>query len=476
MADAGDPCFDTLLRAARRIASGEVSPLELTRRVLERIETLDPALHAFVTVLGARAEERAKAAEVEISRSGPRSPLHGVPIGVKDLCFTRGIRTTCASKVMSDFMPQHDATVVERLEAAGAIVVGKLHMTEFALSGYHPSYPVPRNPWDVSRHPGLSSSGSGVAVAAGLCFGAIGTDTGGSIRFPSACCGIVGLKPTWGRVSRFGVFPLAESLDHVGPMTRSVADAAAMLRVLAGADARDPTSLTDPVADYAAELARGCAGLRVGLDEKYVTNGTQTELAEAVLAAASELARAGAALVPIEMPDLSPGCEAWPVLCAAEAVAAHRATFPSRAEEYGPTFRSFLEFGLARSAADYAAAHVQRLELSGRLARVFETVDAVVCPSMPFAPLPASLLPPDAPFVPFGASIIRYTAPFDLSGSPTLSLPCGFDADDLPLSLQLVGRHLGEAALLRLGHAYECATAWSERHPHLDVAVERPAR
>ena len=299
---------------------------------------------------------------------------------------------------MLDARPaERDATVVRRLREAGAVIVGKLHQTEFALSGYHPSLPVPVNPWDPSRFPGLSSSGSGVATAAGLAFATLGTDTGGSIRFPSAACGVVGLKPTRGRVSRHGVFPLGGSLDHVGPLTRCTADAAAVLDAIAGADPDDPSALHAPSPSCVASLARGARGVRVGVDEAYATDGVEPAVAEAFRAHVKQLASTGATIVPVRVPPIEAPLSAWAVICAAEAVFHHRGLFPERAASYGPTFRSFLEWGDRLSAADVAAAWIARDEWTTQLAALLASVDMLACPSMPVLPLPVAALAPQAP-------------------------------------------------------------------------------
>src|SRR6266581_1966926 len=253
--------FQTISALAASIQSRQVSPVEVTRALLERITQLDGRYKSYATVMADQALEAAKVAEQEIRAGTYRGPLHGVPVAVKDLCFTKGVRTMGGTRVLADQVPTFDATVVARLHAAGAILLGKLNLTEGAMGGYHPDFAIPANPWHAERYAGASSSGSGVATAAGLCFGSLGSDTGGSIRFPAAACGIVGLKPTWGRVSRHGVFPLAPSLDHVGPMARTVADTAATLQVIAGFDPRDPTSRREPVPDYGPALVRGLGGL-----------------------------------------------------------------------------------------------------------------------------------------------------------------------------------------------------------------------
>src|SRR5580704_5813025 len=303
-------CFLTLSDLASALRKREVTSVEATRAVLDRIHRLNPTLRAYLTVLDESALRQAEAADKEIAAGKYRGALHGVPIAVKDLCWTKGVPTTCASKVLRDFRPDANATVVDRFEAAGAVLLGKLHLTEFAMAWYHPEIPTPLNPWDSKLWPGASSSGSGAAVAAGLCYAAIGTDTGGSIRFPSAANGIVGLKPTYGRVSRHGVFPLGESLDHIGPMTRSVADAALVLAAIAGRDPRDDTSLAAPLDDYAAAARSGAFSVRVGFDETYLARASN-DVATAIGNAVHELERVGARIIKVKVPDVDPAIEAW---------------------------------------------------------------------------------------------------------------------------------------------------------------------
>jgi amidase len=411
----------SLTELSSRLRSRELSPVEVTESLLERIERLDGELRSFVTVLAESAREQAAEAEAEIGRGQIRGPLHGVPVGVKDLCATKGVRTTCGTAVLADWVPNYDATVVERLVAAGAVILGKLKLTEGAFAAHHPDVIPPVNPWSAEHWTGVSSSGSGVATAAGLCYGSLGTDTGGSIRFPSACNGLVGIKPTYGRVSRYGAFPLSDSLDHVGPITRSVGDAAAMLGVIAGFDPQDPTSRREPVPDYRAGLASGVRGVRIGIDEAYCTEGVDDELSAAVLAAAEVLRERGAEIRAIEMPPIREVAEGWTPFTAVEAALAHRATFPARAGEYGPTLRALLEKGLSVTGMEYSPEAV--------------------------------------------GEVLRFTAPFDFSGSPTITLPCGFSAEGLPLGLQLVSRHLEEELLCRVGVGYEQATDWHTRHP-----------
>jgi amidase len=458
-------CTKSLKEVAALIERREVSSVELTQAMLARIERLDGTLHSYLTVTPERALATARAAEAELARGMRRGPLHGVPIGVKDLCATRDVRTTCASGVFAQRVPDADATVVRRLAAAGGVILGKLNLTEFALMGYHPSLPRPCNPWDLRRDTGGSSSGSGVAVAAGLCFAAIGTDTGGSIRLPSAWCGVVGLKPTYGRVSRAGVFPLAASLDHVGPMTRRVADAALMLDVMAGFDPDDPTTLREPPPRCAAVIGGDVRGIRIGWDARFVGDGAHPAVVAAVQHAVRVLAAQGAEVVEVAVPSVDAVLPAWPVLCGAEAAAAHAATVPARATDYGPTFRTFLDYAATLRAQDYATWHEARLLWSGRLRAVFERVDVIACPSMFMTAPPADVIDPYGTFTLDFVPFMRFTAPFNFSGSPTLSVPCGFTDSGLPYSLQLVGRHGDEALLCRLGHAYEQATDWHRRRP-----------
>jgi len=459
--------YQTITELAAQLTSRQLSPVEVTQALLQRIAQLDGRLQSYATVMTDHAINAARVAEHDISAGRYRGPLHGVPVAVKDLYFTTGVRTMGGTKALAQHVPHFDATVVARLHAAGAILLGKLNTTEGAMGGYHPDFNIPRNPWHPERYAGASSSGSGVATAAGLCFGALGSDTGGSIRFPAAACGIVGLKPTWGRVSRYGVLALAESLDHVGPMTRSSMDAAIMLQVMAGRDPHDPTSLLEPVPDMLQEMAAGIRGVRIGLDEQYVTQDVDAELAEAVLAGVRVLQSLGADIVPVQLPDLAPYLAAWPTLCAAEAVAAHAATYPSQRDDYGPWFRGWLDLGASVSGAAYAKANNLRAACNGLLREVWQPIDVLACPSMPTPPFPVT---PQGLYGPmpsegFNMARLRFTAPYDFNGAPTLSVPCGFSRDGLPLSLQFVGKPLGEALLCRIGHAYEQATAWHTMRP-----------
>jgi amidase len=457
-------CFLSLSELSAMIGRREVTSVEATRTVLDRIHKLNPTLRAYLTILDDSAMRQAEAADKEVTAGKWRGPLHGVPVAVKDLCWTKGVLTTCASKVLRDWRPDSNATVVDRFEAAGAVLLGKLHLTEFAMAWYHPEIPGPQNPWNPALWPGASSSGSGAATAAGLCYAAIGTDTGGSIRFPSAANGIVGLKPTWGRVSRHGVFPLGESLDHIGPMTRSVADAALVLSVIAGRDERDDTSLNAPLDDYAAAINAGANGIRVGVDEKYIARASD-DVATTVINAIRDIERIGARILNVKLPEVEPCLSAWTTLCASEAAAGHAATYPSRASDYGPGFRSFLELGASLRGQDYAKAHMVRERFANRFQQLFDQVDVIACPSMLSATLPNDAIPGDARSFKEPNPLLAFTAPFNMSRNPTLSIPAGPSHGAPPPSLQLVGRMLGEAILIRTGAAYERATEWHTQRP-----------
>ena len=439
--------YQTITEVAEQIRSRRISPIELTGFILERIAALDGELKSFATVMAEPAMAAAQSAEAEIAAGRYRGPLHGVPVAVKDLCFTAGTPTMGGTQVLRDFVPDFDGTVVRRLAEAGAIILGKLNLTEGAMAGYNPAFDIPVNPWASDRWAGASSSGSGVATAAGLCYGSLGSDTGGSIRFPAAACGTVGIKPTWGRVSRHGVLALAESLDHVGPMTRSAADAGIMLQALAGNDPADPTSLHAPVPDMLAGVGVGVEGIRIGVDERYIGNDVDAEVAEAAMAGARLLEGMGARLVAVQMPDILPFSRDWGVLCSAEAAAAHR------------------EKGHGYSALDYAVANQGRLACNGRLAEVFANIDVLVCPSMT---TPPGRVTPEELYGPMTEDEWtwgRFTIPYDFNGAPTISLPAGRNSEGLPLSIQFVGKRLAEPLLVQIGDAYETATGHDLRPP-----------
>ena len=460
--------FKTIVEMASLIESKALSPVEVTESALERINQQDPQYKSYATVMADQARASARAAEQAIAAGNYLGPLHGVPIAVKDLCFTRGVATMGATKALMDHVPDFDCTVVQRLNAAGAVILGKLNLTEGAMAGYNPDFQVPVNPWGVHLWSGASSSGSGVATAAGLCYGSLGSDTGGSIRFPSAACGIVGLKPTWGRVSRYGVLALAESLDHIGPMVRCAADAGIMLQAIAGLDPNDHTSLPDPVPDMLEGIEQGVRGLRIGLDEKYISENTDPELVASVLSGITTLEGLGAVIVPINMPDISGYMDAWGVLCSSEALDAHEATYPSRRDDYGPWFQGWLDNGARVTGAEYAKANNVRAACRGLLNNVFQDVDIICCPAMTSPPFPITLEEMYGPmFLLDDPNWGRFTVPYDFSGSPSISLPCGKNSEGLPLTIQFVGKHLSEPLLCRIGHTFEQTTDRGAQRPDI---------
>jgi amidase len=459
--------YASLADVARLLQAREISPVELTHMMLDRIAAVDGHLKSYVTVTADLAMSVARKAESEIMAGNYHGPLHGIPIGIKDLCNTVGVATMAGTKVLENFMPPVNATVVEKLNTAGAVPLGKLALCEGAMGAYHPALQVPVNPWDESLWSGISSSGSGVATAAGLCFGSIGTDTGGSIRFPSAVNGCVGLKPTYGRISRYGVFPLAETMDHVGPMTRTVEDAAIMYEAMAGFDPKDGTSSPDPVSPVRSQLNRSIEGLRVGFDRRYATVNVDAEVAEAIEQAITVLQQIGADIVEVTMPDLGDPDEVWYAIGTVEAALAHQATFPERADEYGPGFRGDLEYGLSISALDLARAMQQRAEIGGRVRAMLAGIDCFVCPAISNTARRKSTKPFELDAKEWkrlvGSDV--FTKPFNFSGVPTLCVPCGFSSKGLPIGVQFVGGPLAESQILQAGHAYEIATEWHSKHP-----------
>jgi aspartyl-tRNA(Asn)/glutamyl-tRNA(Gln) amidotransferase subunit A len=387
--------------------------------------------------------------------------LTGIPVAYKDLYATRGIRTTAGSAVLADWIPDHDATCVSRLQESGAVMLGKLITHEFAFGIQFPGhrFPPARNPWNLEHIPGGSSSGSGAALAAGLTVGALGSDTGGSIRGPAAFCGIVGLKPTYGRVSRAGVVTLSWTLDHTGPMARSVADCAVMLQSLAGYDPADPASSREPVTDYSAGLERGVRGLKIGVPRDYFFHDVKPEVADALERAMVALRQLGAEVRDVTIPSIW-AAPALMVIMLSEAFAYHARDLRERPELYGEVLREKLMAGGLFTSDEYVQAQRLRARLSEEMYAVLADVDLLATPTMAgTAPAFATVLDPNFPFA------RSNMAPFNMTGLPTLALPCGFGSDGLPISLQLSGRAFDEATVLRAGHAYEQATDWHRRRP-----------
>jgi len=466
-----DLVWTSMMDLARMIRAKEVSPVEVTQAHLDRIATLDGKLRAYITVMGDAALAAAKSAEAALVSSTALAPLHGVPIGLKDLYCTKGVKTTGGSKVLVDWMPEEDATVVSRLLGAGAIVLGKLNMHEFAYGpeGLNPHYGTPWNPWDTGTHRicGGSSSGSGAAVAAGLCPGALGSDTGGSIRIPAALCGISGLKPTYGRVSRAGVLPLAWSLDHVGPMCRTAADCALMLGAMAGYDPRDPTSSVLPVPDYVAALTGVVKGLRIGVINAFFMDSSAASIRGAVEQAIKMLEGLGASVQTVALDQVKIAAGASTAIIAAEAYAYHEQWIKTRAQEYGADVRERLRVGAFVSGKDYVNGQRARAILRDEVDAALTRLDVLLCPTTPIAAAPVGANEVNINGEKHGVrpSLIRFTRPFNTTGHPAASIPCGFNEEGLPIGLHIIGRPFDEATVLRVADAYQRVTDWHTRRP-----------
>lgn len=458
------PPLPGLLDAAARIRAGTLSPVDLLDRCLERIRLHDDRLHAFITLTPETARVAAERAQGEIRRGHWRGPLHGIPLAYKDILWTAGVRTTAHSRVLSGWTPAENAAVVDRLSLAGAVMLGKTALHEFAYGNPVPDEPFPaaRNPWNTEHAPGSSSSGSGAAVAGGLCLGAIGTDTGGSIRHPAAVCGIVGMKPTYGRVSNFGVVPLAASLDHVGPMTRTVRDNAAMLQAIAGHDARDPASAPVPVPDFLGEIDAGVRDLTIGVPRAWqATVPHDPEVLEAFERSLAVLRSLGARVIDIVVDGLADAEEAGTVILQHEAWQFHRENLARVPERYGASARTRCSRGAGFSVAQLQAANLARDRLRAGYAAVFaQGVHAIVSTGKEgVAATMASLYAE-----PDGRSPATNRM-YNLTGMPALAVPMGFSAAGLPVGLQFAGPHWSEPLLYRIAAAFEDATRHHERWP-----------
>ena len=461
------PDFLTIAEAGALIAKRELSPVELTQSRLTRIERLDRQLHSFIRVLGEKALAAARSAEAEIIAGRSRGPLHGIPIGLKDIYETKGVPTTGHSKVMIDHAPQQDATAVRLLTEAGAIVLGKLATHEFAFGG--PSFDLPwppaRNPWDTSRFTGGSSSGTGAAVAAGLVLGGTGSDTGGSIRGPAAFCGLAGLKPSYGRISRAGILPLAFSLDHAGPMAWTAEDCAIMLRAMAGYDPADPASADRPVPDYQAALPGEVKGLRIGLIRHFyeADNPANEATRRGIAAAVKVLEDLGCSVRELRLSPLADWAACGMVIMLAEGYAIHEANLRERFVDYGEAFRERMALAALITGADYVQAVRRRRELAAELATAMADLDLVMTAA---APSEAPAIEAVSKFAIFERPSL--TMPFNVTGSPAMSVCCGYTPAGLPLAFQLAGKPFDEATVLKLAHAYEKATPWRSIRPRLD--------
>jgi aspartyl-tRNA(Asn)/glutamyl-tRNA(Gln) amidotransferase subunit A len=453
--------FRTISELSQRLRGREVSPVEVTQECLGQIERLNPSLNAFITVTGESALAEARRAEGEIRCGEWRGPLHGVPLALKDLIDTAGVRTTAASALYKDRVPAQDAEVVRRLRQAGAVIVGKNNLHEFAYGGSSlvSYFGDVHNPWDPGRIAGGSSGGSAAALVAGLAYAAIGTDTAGSIREPAALCGCVGLKPSYGRVSSRGVIPLSLSLDHVGPLAMTVEDAAIVLQTIAGYDADDITTVDMPVADYVSELREGAKSLRVGVPRTYFFEDLDAEVAPAM-----DHALRGISTLVAEVREVQLEVPTDRTLQAAESYAYHAANVAKSPELYEPETVRRIRSGERVSAAEYMERRRELDEARRSIGQVFAEVDLLVTPTMPMpAPAIADLKANPEALRPAELKLLRNTRPFNVWGLPAISLPCGFTQSGLPIGLQIAGPHWREDLVLRLAHAYEQATAWHKR-------------
>jgi aspartyl-tRNA(Asn)/glutamyl-tRNA(Gln) amidotransferase subunit A len=465
--------FASIEALSTLLAKKQVSPVELTRLYLSRIERLNPKLNAFITVAGESALAEARAAERELLRGRRRGPLHGIPIALKDNIYTQNLLTTMGSLILSDFVPSEDATVVRKLRRAGAIVLGKTNLHEFAygVTSENPHYGAVRNPWKTDRISGGSSGGSAVAVAAGLCAAAIGTDTGGSIRIPSGLCGVVGLKPTFGRVSVHGVFPLAASFDHVGAIARSAVDAALMLECIAGRDPLDPTSLARTEKSFRSTLKR--RRVLLGRPKEHFWVNMDPEVRRITETAVGDFVKAGAELRDISLPTVVSGVEAANLIAAVEATQLHEREgyFPARASEYGTDVRGRLEQGGKVLAIDYLNAQEAMRRARDEAEALLKSVDAIVIPTSPIGapPMGSDPIRIDDADVPLRAELVDRNRFGNLTGLPAISVPCGITRDGLPVALQFIGRRFEDAQLIAIGQRFaENERDWQPRHPPVD--------
>lgn len=453
-----------LCELSQLIRSRKLSPVEVTQAQLARIEQLDPQLNAYARVTPELALAQAREAERELARGVCRSPLHGIPLAVKDLLWTSDVPTAAGMPIHRDFLPTEDATVVARLREAGTVMLGKLQMTEGAFAIHHPSIPDPLNPWGAGHWAGASSSGSGVAVAAGLSYASVGSDTGGSIRFPATANGLTGLKPTWGRVSRHGCFELAASLDHIGPITRSARDALFLLSTIAGHDPKDPTSLPSVCLEVPG-IEESFRGLRVGIDEEWISQGVDPLIRRALDTVMAIIVDGGGSLVRIRMPDTRAVSGNWELHCGVQTAVAHADTYSRHAAEYGPALSRLIEGGRELSAMDYQRVLLEAQRFTGALESLLGEVDLLLAPVQPYAAPTHGQLASLAGDPEANRMLIQFTSPFNVSGHPCISLPCGLTGEGLPIGCQFIAGKGAEALLCRAGMALQKVTDWHRLHP-----------
>ena len=464
--------FLSATELAEMYRSGQVSPVEATEAYLARIEQVDPALNSYITVTAEQARAEARQAQEEISAGQVRGPLHGIPVAVKDQFCTDGVATTGGSEILRDYVPDYDATVMARLKDAGAILLGKLNMSEFAMGdAFHHPYGRPRNPWDLSRNPGTSSSGSGGATAAFLCATSLGEDTAGSIRGPAAFCGLAGIRPTWGLVSRYGMLASTWSMDAAGPISRTVKDCAATLGAIAGYDPNDPYTRNAPVPDYLEGLESGVRGLRVGvISDRVNADGVEPDIRDAVNAAVAHMGELGAEVQEISIPLIADSAAISTTLIYVDATAVHRQGLRDHPEKYDHNNRVRLLTGaLVPAQAHHKAARLRQM-LRDQILDALNQVDVL---ALPASSVQATPIPTEAGMAKNGKEDFlnmlggrrTYTSPFNVAGVPAMSINCGFTSDNLPVGLQLVGRPFDEPTLFRAAYAYEQSTDWHTRRP-----------
>jgi aspartyl-tRNA(Asn)/glutamyl-tRNA(Gln) amidotransferase subunit A len=462
----------SITKASRLIERKEISPVELVEAVLDRISAVEDKINAYISVYPDEARAVAKAAEIMIGAGHWLGPLHGIPIALKDNIGLKGLRSTAGSKILADWLPAQDATAAARLRGQGAIFIGKTNMHEFAWGGTsdNPHYGAVRNAWNPERFPAGSSGGSGAAVAALTCLGALGTDTGGSVRLPSAINGIAGLRPTIGRVSNYGVIPLAWSMDTVGPMARTVEDCAVMFNAIAGHDPKDGGSAAKPVMDYTADLGRGVERLRIGIVPSYFFNHLQPPVHDAVKGALKTLEGLGASVVDIEIKNIHGNISAQLTIEAAEPSAYHQRWLRERPEDYGEDVRTLLEMGEMLLATHYIQAQRYRTLLRQEFMDAFKSVDVFICPTLPFTATKVgemNVVIENGQQEDMLSAIMQFTGVPSLTGLPSLNVPCGFDPDGLPVGMQVIGRPFDEATLFRVGAAFQAATDFHTKAPSL---------
>ena len=449
----------TLVDLARAIKGKQISPVEVTQQLLDRIQSINERLNAYITVLPGNALAAAERAEKEASAGNVRGPLHGVPIGLKDVIYTRGIRTTMGSAFFKDYVPQYNATVVERLERAGAIVLGKLHTHEFAYgpTGDRSYFGPARNPYDTTRITGGSSGGSAAALASGLCYGALGSDAGGSVRIPAACCGIVGMKPTFGRVSKYGVFPCTRTQDHVGPMTRTVEDNARLLGVLSGHDDRDPHSARRESEDFTRQLKQGIRGSVVGIPKSFYFDSTESDVETKVKDAIEVFRDLGAELRAVDIPRLREILRAQLLILESEAYSVHVERLKENPDRFGDELRERLLASESHRAYQYINARQLQKLAKEEFDRSLREVEVFLTPTIPILPTEIGQRKIDirGSEEAVRSALTRFVRTTNLNGFPSLSVPCGFSASGLPIGLQLIGRPYDEANLYRFGYAFE---------------------